>query len=160
MTASSIFKAFLPTEARATNCTSQAGQDGIHRTALPLISPPSAANQTHHIAAFCLLTAARAKKVNSSSPSLDRKHWDNWRFLCLSFSLFLVRFYVQKTGLNHSERSLSPGSTSAFSLSPGQQCSCVFSSSSSLFFFTVQLGQLYHLALHTQHCGKLLCECA
>lgn len=130
MTASSIFKAFLPSEARATNCTSQAGQDGIHRTALPLISPPSAANQTHHIAAFCLLTAARAKKVNSSSTRLDKKYQNNWFFLCLSFSLFLVRFYLQKTGLNHSKRSLSPGSTSAFSLSPGQQCSCVF-----FFFF-------------------------
>lgn len=130
VTASSIFKAFLPSEALATNCTSQAGQDGIHRTALPLISPPSAANQTHHIAAFCLLTAAMAKKVNSSSTSLDRKrkkkYWKKWCFLSLSFSLFLVRFYLQKTELNHSKRSLSPGSTSAVSLSPGQQCSCVF----------------------------------
>lgn len=129
MTASSIFKAFLPSEARATNCTSQAGQDGIHLTALPLISPPSAANQTHHIAAFCLLTAARAKKVNSSSTSLDK----NTR-ITASFSVSLPLclwsdFYLQKTRLNHSKRSLSPGSTSAFSLSLGQQCSCVF------FFF-------------------------
>lgn len=116
VTASSIFKAFLPSEARATNCTSQAGQDGIHRTALPLISPPSAANQTHHIAAFCLLTAAGAKKVNSCSTSVDKKSSGVTGSFCvsLSLSLFLVRFYLQKTGLNRSVRSLSPGSTSAF----------------------------------------------
>lgn len=135
MTASSIFKAFLPSEARATNCTSQAGQDGIYRTALPLISPPSAANQTHHIAAFCLLTAARAKKVNSYSTSPDKKQKKNTGITVSSCVSLLVRFYLQKTGLNHSKRSLSSGSTSAFSLSPRQQCSCVFSSSSSLSFF-------------------------
>lgn len=71
MTASSIFKASLPSEARATNCTSEAGQDGIHRTAPPLISPPSAANQAHHVAAVCLLTTLRAKKVNSRCAGVD-----------------------------------------------------------------------------------------
>lgn len=89
MTASSIFKAFLPSEARATNCTSQAGQDGIHRTALPLISPPSAANQTHHMAAFCLLTAARARKVNSCSTKLDRKSSGMTGPFSVSFFLFV-----------------------------------------------------------------------
>lgn len=113
VTASSIFKAFLSRETQATNCTSQAGQDGIHRTALPLISPPSAASQTHHIAAFCLLTTARAKKVNSSCTSLNKKHYNNCFFVCVTFSLFLVRFCMQTTGLNHSKWSLSPGSTSA-----------------------------------------------
>lgn len=71
MTASSIFKASLPSEAWATNCTSEASQDGIHRTAPPLISPPSAANQAHHVAAVCLLTTSRAKKVNSCSAGVD-----------------------------------------------------------------------------------------
>lgn len=73
MTASSIFKASLPSEAWATNCTSEAGQDGIHCTAPPLISPPSAANQAHHVAAVCLLTTLRAKKVNSCSAGMDGK---------------------------------------------------------------------------------------
>lgn len=71
MTASSISKASLPSEARATNCTSEGGQDGIHRAAPPLISPPSVANQAHHIAAVCLLTTLRAKKVNSCSAGVD-----------------------------------------------------------------------------------------
>lgn len=126
VTASSIFKAFLPSKARATNCTSQAGQDGIHRTALPLISSPSAANQTHHMAAFCLLTTARAKKLFFHQSGQNNNTGITGTFLCLSFSLFLIKFYLQNTGLNCSKQSLSPGSTSAFSLSPGQQCSCVY----------------------------------
>lgn len=109
VTARSIFKAFLPGEAWATNCTSEAGQDGIHRSALPLISLPSAANQTHHIAAFCLLITARAKKVNSSSTSLDNNILAPALF-CLSLSLFLVRFSLQKIGLNNNKRSLFPES--------------------------------------------------
>ena len=110
VTASSIFKAFLPSEARATNCTSQAGQDGIHRTALPLISPPSAANQTHHIAAFCLLTAAGAKKVNSCSTSVDKKKSSGVTgsfCVCLSLSLcswsdFICRKQDWTTACDHS----------------------------------------------------------
>lgn len=109
VTARSIFKAFLPGEAWATNCTSEAGQDGIHRSALPLISLPSAANQTHHIAAVCLLPVARAKKVNSSSTSLD-KNILVLALFCLSLSLFLVRLSLQKIGLNNTKRSLFPGS--------------------------------------------------
>lgn len=149
MTASSIFKAFLPSEARATNCTSQAGQDGIHRTALPLISAPSAANQTHHIAAFCLLKAARAKKVNSSSTSMDQKkrkgggeeeEKNRITFLYLSVSLFLVRFYLQETGVNHSKRSL-----------PSRiHLSLLTVTRTALQLCLLLLGQLYHLRLHTQ----------
>jgi len=30
----------------------------------------------------------------------------------------------------------------------------------SLPLLSVQLGQPYHLSLHAQHCGVLLCECA
>lgn len=148
MTASSIFKAFLPSEARATNCTSQAGQDGIHRTALPLISAPSAANQTHHIAAFCLLKAARAKKVNSSSTSMGKKKGggrgrekkNRITFLCLSVSLFLVRFYLQETGVNHSKRSL-----------PSRiHLSLLTVTRTALQLCLLLLGRLYHLRLHPQ----------
>lgn len=141
MTASSIFKAFLPSKARATNCTSQASQDGIHRTALPLISSPSAANQTHHIAAFCLLTPARAKKLFLHQYGQKNSTEIACTFLCLSISLFLIEFYLQNAGLKCSKQSLSPGSTSAFSLSPGQECCCAC-------FFFLQLGQLYHISLH------------
>lgn len=125
MTASSIFKAFLP-KTRATNCTSQAGQDGIHLTALPLISPPSAANQTYHIAAFCLLTVARAKELTLTLPVWTQ----NTRItgsVCVSLYLFVSgQILSVETGLNHSKWSLSPGSTSGSTLSQGQQCSCVF----------------------------------
>lgn len=99
MTASSIFKASLPSEAQATNRTSEAGQDGIHRAHPPLISP-SAANQAHHIAAVCLLTAARAKKVNSRTTGVDGNILAGW---CGSSPLcFWSDFPL-------SERSLSPG---------------------------------------------------
>lgn len=129
VTASSVFKARLPSEAWATNCTSQAGQDGTRRAAPPLISAPSAANQTHHVAAFCLPKAAGAKKVNSSrtgrhrigkqNESERKKRQDNFSRVapCLCFR---SGFTGGETGVNHSERSLPPGATWAASLSPGQ----------------------------------------
>lgn len=63
--------------------------------------------------------------------------------LCLFSSLFVVRLYLHKPGLNHSKRSLSPGSTSASSLSLGQQSSnffvfLFFSSSSFCSFFAAR----------------------
>lgn len=49
VTACSVSKASLPSEAQATNCTSEGGQDGIHRAATATdLSPPSAASQARH----------------------------------------------------------------------------------------------------------------
>lgn len=97
MTASSIFKAFLPREARATNCTSQAGQDGIHLTALPLISLLSAANQTHHVTAFCFLTESRGqkrKKRKIGKLTLTLPVWTQKQGISASLSLCLRSDFI------------------------------------------------------------------
>lgn len=140
-----FFKALLPREARATNCTSQAGQDGIHLTALPLISQLSVANQTHHVAAFCFLTATGAKKVNSYSASLDTNTHTKKKYTKISQSDFICWKQDWTAASNHS-----PGHSSASSLSPGQPCSC-FSFPLLSLLLTARPGLSSHFAYTTPH---------
>ena len=150
MTASSIFKAFLPSEARATNCTSQAGQDGIHRTALPLISPPSAANQTHHIAAFCLLTAAGAKKVNSCSTSVDKKSSGVTGSFCVCLSLFVPGQILSVENRTEPQRAitLSRIHLSLLTVTRTARQLCLLFSPPFFFFFTARPALSFSVCTH------------